>query len=146
MGIQNSDEWGIPELLILNSVYETGVVGLDVLERRLQKLVKSPIDEIERAVKQISQVEICGSKDGVYVRVLPSGKALMAVGRIFRTSPSSENYVKLYRYLKIHGEASNADLTEVLGYTYSSQTSKFLRETKFVGRHGTGPSARWKIT
>lgn len=145
LGIRNADDWGIPELLMLNSVYETGVVSIDILERRLGKLVDSPLEEIERSVQHIPQVEICGSKDGIFVRVLPAWKSFMAVGRIFRASPSSDNYVQLYRYLRTHGEASNADLTDFLGYGYSSQTSKFLRDTKFVERHGNGPSARWSI-
>jgi len=145
LSIEHAEDWGIPELLILNSVYETGVVALDVLERRLAKLVDSPLEAIERSVELIPQVEICGAKDGVFVRVLSSWKTYMAVGRIFRASPSSDNYVRLYRYLRTHGEASNADLTDLLGYSYSSQTSKFLRDTKFVERRGHGPSARWRI-
>ncbi|MET0029583.1 MAG: RNA-binding domain-containing protein [Candidatus Thiodiazotropha sp.] len=145
LSIEHNQEWGIPELLLLNSVYETGVIGFEVLERSLEKLVDSPLEQIERSVALIPQVEVCGSKDGVFVRVLPAWKMFMAVGRIFRASPSSENYVRLYRYLKTHGEASNADLSDLLGYSYSSQTSKFLRDTKFVERHGNGPSARWCI-
>jgi ATP-dependent DNA helicase RecG len=145
LSIENSEEWGIPELLIINSVYETGVVALESLERRLEKLVDSPLSAIEDSVKRISQVEICGTKDGVFIRVIPSWKSLMSVSRVFRASPSSGNYLKLYRYLRTHGEANNADLTDLLGYSYSSQTSKFLRDTKFVERHGNGPSARWRI-
>jgi ATP-dependent DNA helicase RecG len=145
LSIEHSEEWGIPELLILNSVYETGVVALESLERRLEKLVDSPLDAIVNAVERIPQVEICGTKDGVFIRVISSWKSFLSVSRIFRASPSSENYVKLYSYLRTHGEASNADLTDLLGYNHSSQTSKFLRDTKFVERYGNGPSARWRI-
>lgn len=145
LSIKNSEDWGIPELLILNSVYETGVVALEDLERRLEKLVDSPLDTIVSSVGHIPQVEICGSKDGLFVRVVPAWKAYLSVSRIFRVSPSSQNYVDMFRYIRTHGEASNADLTDLLGYNYSSQTSKFLRETKFVERHGNGPSARWRI-
>lgn len=108
------------------------------------QLVDAPLDAILKAVSNIPQVEICGTKNGVFVRVVPAWKAFMSVGKIFRTSPSSDNYVKIFRFLRTHGEASNADLTELLGYNYSSQTSKFLRETNFVERHGNGPSARWR--
>ena len=138
-------EWGIPELMVLNSVYETGAVALPVLERRLAPLVDSPLEAIERSVEHMPQVEICGTKDGVFVRVLPTWRILMNVGRVFRVSQSSDNYVKLYRYLRTHGEASNADLSDQLGYSYSSQTSAFLRNAKFVERRGNGPSARWLI-
>lgn len=33
LGIENKDSWGIPELLVLNSVYETGVAPITELER-----------------------------------------------------------------------------------------------------------------
>ncbi len=146
LGIENEDSWGIPELLILNSVYEKGVASISALERRLEKLVGAPLAVIAEATSAIQQVEICGTKAGVFVRVVPAWKAFMSVEKIFRASPSSEKYVRLFRYLRTHGEASNADLTELLGHSHSSQTSKFLRETNFVERHGSGPRARWRIT
>jgi ATP-dependent DNA helicase RecG len=145
LGIQNRDQWGIPELLILNSVYERGAVPIQELEARLDRLLDSPLQAIETAVKQLLQVELCGSRDGVFVRVLPDWKAYLAVEKTFRIGPSSSKYVDLFLYLRAHGQASNADLTELLGYNHSSQTSKFLRETKFVQRFGSGPSARWRI-
>lgn len=145
LAIQNSDDWGIPELLILNSVYETGVVSVQELEKRLRRLTEYPWQAIERAVGNMPQLELCGTRDGVSVRVIPQWKNFLDVGRTFRVSPSSDNYVKLYQYLRVHGQASNADLTEVLGYAYSSQTSRFLRDAKFVERHGSGPTARWNI-
>lgn len=145
LGIQNRESWGIPELLIINSVYETGVVSIQDLEARLRRLVDSPFQAIEKAVERIPQVEICGNQDGVFVRVVPSWKNFLSVGKTFRLTPSSSNYVKLFRYLLGHGEASNSDLTELLGYNHSSQTSKFLREANFVERRGSGRNARWRI-
>lgn len=144
LALDNTD-WGIPELLVLNAVYETGVVTVQELERRLTRLVENPWDAVKQAVGRLKQVELCGTRDGVFVRVLPSWKTFLNVGRVFRTSPSSSNYVKLYEYLRTHGQASNADLSELLGYSHSSQTSKFLREAKYVGRVGSGPSARWQV-
>lgn len=145
LGIENLEDWGIPELLILNSVYESGFVQFTELESRLQNLVDSPLQEISQAVDQMPQVEICGTKDGIFVRVLPSWKSYLSVGRIFRASPTSDKYVSLFRYLRTHGEASNADLSDLFGHNHSSQTSKFLRDTSFVERHGHGPSARWNL-
>lgn len=91
------------------------------------------------------QVEICGTRDGVFVRVVPNWKAFLHVEKTFRIGTSTEKYVSLFRYLRTHGEASNSDLTELLGYNHSSQTSKFLREAKFVERRGSAGSSRWLI-
>ena len=145
LAFRNKDSWGVPELLIVNSVYETGVVSVVELESRLQKVVASPWAEINKAVEQMRQVELCGTRDGVFIRVLPDWKEFLDVGRSFRVSSSSPNYVKLYQYLRSYGQATNADLTELLGYSHSSQTSRFLREANFVERRGDGPGASWLI-
>ena len=144
LGIQNR-EWGIPELLIINSVYETGFATIQDLEIRLRRLVSSPFQAIEKAVNLMPQVEICGNRDGVFIRAVSSWKKFLSVGKTFRIVPSSKNYVKLFQYIRAHGEASNSDLTELLGYNYSSQTSKFLREANFVERIGSGRNAKWRI-
>lgn len=145
LAIANRDKWGVPELLILNGVYERGYVSIQDLEERLDRVMDSPLQAIEAAVLQVPQVELCGNRDGVFVRAVPEWKELLAVDKPLRLGSSSAKYVKLFRYLKAHGEASNADLTELLEYNHSSQTSKFLRETKFVQRFGSGPSAKWRI-
>ena len=145
LGISNQQTWGIPELLVINSVYETGVASVQDLEGRLRLVVESPWHEIDKAVNQIDQVEFCGTRNGVYVRVVPAWKDYMLVGKTFRLSASSSKYVSLFRYLRKHGDASNADLTEELGYNHSSQTSAFLRNARFVVRRGSGPNARWII-
>jgi ATP-dependent DNA helicase RecG len=145
LAIKNRDSWGVPELLIINSVYETGVVSVQDLENRLRRLVDSPWQAIERAVSRMQQIEMCGTRDGIFVRVIPTWKNFLSVGKTFRVGPASNNYIKLFKYLRLHGQASNSDLTELLEYNHSSQTSKFLREAKFVDRQGSGPTARWRI-
>lgn len=145
LAISNQSNWGVPELLILNTVYESGVSSVRELERRLQRVEESPWRAIKKAVNEMPQIELCGTRDGIFVRVIQNWKDVLSVGRIFRTSQSSKKYVKLYEYLRTHGQASNADLTELLGHIYSSQTSKFLRGTQFVERKGSGPNARWRI-
>ena len=145
LGILNRDDWGIPELLIINSVYETGVVSVQELESMLKQLDESPWRSIVKAVDNMDQVELCGTSNGVFVRVVPNWKKFLEVGRIFRASSSSEKYVALYEYLKVHGEVSNADVMELLNHNFSSQTSAFLRKAKFVQKGGSSPTDKWRI-
>jgi predicted HTH transcriptional regulator len=143
--LDHLDTWGIPELLVLNHVYEEGFVAAHFIEQQLEKFVDDPWDRLLEVIEKLEQVELCGTKERVFIRVTPSWKSLLKVDRLLPISPTSEKHVKLYSYLKRHREASNAELTEVLGYSYSSQTSKFLREAKYVQRSSSGPSARWSL-
>ena len=145
LALDNVDKYGIPELLILNRVHGVGSASVKDLETRLGRLVDSPWRSIQDAVKKLKSVELCGTPSGIYVRVRPNWKEYLEVGRMFRPSANSSKHVKLYSYLKQHGDASNADLRGVLGYSYSSQTSRFLKDAKYVHRTGIGPSARWSL-
>jgi len=145
LALDNQDRYGIPELLILNSVFERGYVSVRVLEEQLRRLVPSPWDALQHAVDRITAVEFCGSSEGVFVRVSREWMELLDVSRVFRVSSNSHKHVDLYKYLKRHGDASNADIRDVLDHSYSSQTSRFLRDAKYVERKGSGPSARWSL-
>ena len=70
----------------------------------------------------------------------------MKVGKTLKVSPASEKYVQLYCYLKKHETASNEDLTGLPNYSYSSQTSTFLKRTEYVKRTGHGPNAKWLLS
>jgi ATP-dependent DNA helicase RecG len=51
LAMKNERRFGIPELLVLNSVYEKGYVGVTTLKKHLSKLVDAPWDSISSAVK-----------------------------------------------------------------------------------------------
>ena len=97
------------------------------------------------AVDNLEPVELCGTPSGILVRILPAWKTYLEVERLFRLSVNSQKHVELYSYLKRHAEASNADIRPVLGHTYGSQTSRFLRDAKYVERRGVAASARWSL-
>jgi ATP-dependent DNA helicase RecG len=137
--------WGIPELLIINRVYESGFVAVPALERPLARVADDPWATIVSAVEEMGQVELCGTNRGVYVRVAANWKNFLNVGRTFRVSETSTKHVKLYSYLKRHGDATNSDITELLGHKHSSQTSAFLRNAEYAKRTGVGPGARWSL-
>jgi predicted HTH transcriptional regulator len=143
--LENPANWGIPELLVLNLVYEKGFVPAISVEQQLSKFFNESWERLLQVVKQLDQVEFCGTKEGIFIRVTPSWTSFLKVGRLFPAGLISDKHVKLYFYLRRYGEASNADLTDVLGYSYSSQTSQFLRKAKYVRRSGSGPGARWTL-
>jgi ATP-dependent DNA helicase RecG len=143
---RNVDVCGIPEYVVMNSVYEVGFVTVSDLMHRLAKIEDDPWRSIQQAIQRLDCVELCGDSKGVYVRVVSDWNWMFEVQKTYRVSKVSSKYVKLFGFLKTHGQASNADITTLLEYGYTSQTSKFLRGTKFVRRTGSGPAATWSLT
>ncbi len=137
--------YGIPELLILNSIYEIGAVSVQLLIRQLAKAVDDPWAAVERAVAKLTGVELCGTRSGVFVRVKPEWVKFFKVTKTFRITSASQRYVKLYQYLVHHGSASNADIKAHLGIKHTSQTSAFLKSVSYVKRTGRGPNSVWAI-
>ncbi len=144
LALDNPD-YGIPELLILNTLHGVGSVSVTSLENMLARLVSSPWESIVAAVEKVDAIELCGGPNGILVRVRDDWREFLEVGRLIRPSINSEKHVALFSYLKKWSTASNADLRAVLNYAHSSQASRFLRDAKYVERTGSGPSARWSL-
>ena len=145
LSLEKLGYWGIPELLIINSVYETGAVGVEDILRRLSRVSVRPWQDLLNAVDRIDQVELCGTKQGIFIRVTRFWRDFFKVAKTLKVPTTSEKHVRLYKYLKRHGEAANSDLTKLLEHKYSSQTSKFLRDSEYVRRRGSGVNAIWFI-
>lgn len=139
------DTFGIPEYLILNSIYDSGYVPVSNLLSRLSKIEDNPWVSIKKAVSNIDQIELCGDKKGIYVRVKKTWNKFFKIKKVFRVYTASDNYVKLYDYLKQYQPASNSDIKEYLGHKHTPHTSKFLRDIEFVKRTGRGSSSRWSL-
>ncbi len=141
--------FGIPEYLILNSVFEKGYVPVSLLISRLKKIQDNPWGSIKMAVLNINEtekcLELCGDKKGIYVRVIKQWNDFFKIQKTYRVYVASKNYVKLYDFLKQHQPASNADIKEYLGHKQSPHTSKFLRDIQFVKRTGRGSLSRWSL-
>jgi len=140
------DQMGVPELVILNSVYGKGHVSVGELRNRLDRMYPDPWIEIDRAVETLPCVELCGTSSDIYVRVTPEWKLFFDVQKSLRLTVASQKYVSLYRFLTRHGSASNADIRAHLGHKHTSQTSEFLRRVSFVKRTGKGPAAQWHLS
>jgi hypothetical protein len=111
----------------------------------LSKVSDAPWTAILRSVEVTPALQLAGTKDGIYVVADPDWLHVLDVTKPFRTREASDKHVKLFTYLMKHREASNTDLTSLLNYAHASQTSRFLREAKYVKRSGTGPNIRWSV-
>lgn len=137
--------YGIPELLILNSVYETGAIAVQSLTKQLAKAVDDPWDAVERAIGKLPSVELCGTRAGIFVRLKPEWSKSFEVTKTFRVTSASQKHVRLYQYLARHRSASNSDIKAHLGFKQTSQTSAFLKSASYVKRSGRGPSSVWAL-
>jgi ATP-dependent DNA helicase RecG len=145
LAVDNEEEYGIAELLVLNSVYESGVVPVKMLIEQLSKLVDEPWKAIQNAVNMITGVELCGISEGVFVRVRREWMKFFCCSRFFRVTSNSKKHVSLYIYLQKHDSVSTSDVHPILGGAHQSYTSKFLAEAKYTRRSGHGRSSRWSL-
>jgi ATP-dependent DNA helicase RecG len=137
--------YSVADLLVLNSMYGQGAIPVAKLVTLLQKVEERPWEALQAAVKKVRVLQFSGDKNGVYVSVKPEWRNVLQVTKGFRTREASEKHVKLFDYLKKHGEASNTDITALLRYAHTSQTSRFLKGAKYVKRSGNGPNIRWSL-
>jgi predicted HTH transcriptional regulator len=140
-----SSECGISEYVIMNLLYKIGYASVSSVLLSLSRIEDDPWLAAKRATNNLPFVELSGDQTGVYVRIQPSWNNLFEVQKSYRVSRSSDKYVALYNFLREHGSGSNADISGLLGYAHSSQTSRFLRDTLWVRRSGNGPSAVWSL-
>ncbi|MCB0369924.1 MAG: putative DNA binding domain-containing protein [Bdellovibrionales bacterium] len=144
----NIDEFGLTELLILNSVFETGYIDVQELQKILKKVVHDPWESIQEALRNDvlnDKVELVGNRNGVYVKVVNRWQSFFKASRMLRITSASDKYVALYSHLKKYATDSNSNISNLLGHNHASQTSAFLREAKFVKREGKGVKAKWFI-
>lgn len=140
-----SSQCGISEYVLMNLLYKIGYSSVSNVLLSLSRIEDDPWLVAKRATENLPFVELCGDQTGVYVRIQPSWNNLFEVQKSYRVSRSSDKYVALYNFLREHGSGSNADISGLLGYAHSSQTSRFLRDTHWVRRSGNGPSAVWSL-
>lgn len=146
LSYQNQESFGIPEYLILNLVFKKGYTPISNILQKLVRIKDNPWDTLKKAVSNIEEVELCGDKKGIYVRVKPTWNSFFDVTKTYRVYAGSNSYVKLYDFLHQHGSASNADIRALLGHIHTPTTSKFLRNIEYIKRSGKGVGAAWSLT
>ena len=141
----NEATYGIPEYLILNLVYQTGFTSISNVLKKLIRIKENPWATLKLAVENIDEIELCGDKKDIYVRVKPVWNDFLDVQKTYRVYSGSDSYVKLYDFLKQHPTVSNADIKSLLGHKHTPTTSKFLRNIEYIKRTGKGVSAKWSL-
>lgn len=142
---KNPEEFGIPELIIINSLYSKGYIDIQTIEKNISKLVREPWETISNIEERLEQIEFCGNNDGVFIRVSPTWVNYFKLTKQLKINKSSENHVKVYRFLKEHEHASSEDLNDHIGYAQTSSLSRFLTNAAYVKKSGAGPSTRWSL-
>lgn len=138
------DNYGLIDLIIINSLYRKGAISVNEVIQRVSGVSKNGWLDVKESVERIEQVELCGNKDGIFIRVNPTWNEFFEIRKAFFVQMlTSEKHVKLYEYLMEVGEASNEDITYLLGHKNSTYTSAFLRKSKYVYRTGKSRSSRW---
>lgn len=141
----NPEKFGLVDLIIFNSLYRNGAFSVTELSKRLKGIVSNVWPSIKEAVERHDQIELCGTKEGVFVRVLPKWNSFFDVKKTFKISATSDKHVSVYDYLLEFDEASNEDITNLLNHKNATHTSKFLRDAEYTKRDGHGPRARWSL-
>jgi ATP-dependent DNA helicase RecG len=141
----NPDKYGIIDLIILNSLYRNGSASVIEISKRAKGLVDDTWTSIKESADRNEQFELCATKECVFVRVTSSWNIFLDVKKTLRISLTSEKHVKVYDYLMEFGEATNEDITNLLGHKNATHTSAFLREATYAKRTGSGTKARWSL-
>lgn len=147
---RNPEAFGITELLLLNCLFEVGKIDIRDVEKRLKKIVSDPWDAIEDALsnKELLQyVRLIGTNDGILFSINDGFNGLFDChGKIIKCSTNtSERHIRLYKFLKKHGKATNQEIMNLLKIKSSSNTSKFLKRTSYLTRKGKASSNTWII-
>ncbi len=139
---------GIVELLILNSIYETGFIKISELENLLSKLVTNPWEEIINSVEEEpfkNYVELKGSNLGVFVCPKRKYNYYFEVTNPFKTGSNSDKHIKLFKFLKKHKEANNEVLMNHLGYKSAGATSTLLKKATYTLNKGKSRNSKWYL-
>lgn len=140
------NKFNLTDLIIFNSLYRVGYMNVLEIMRRISGLEPNAWAAINISVEKHGEVELCGTNKGVYVRFKPMWASFFKVRKALKISQTSAKHVKLFDYLHEFKEASNENITELLGHKSTTHTSAFLRGAAYVVRNGNGPSARWSLT
>lgn len=139
---------GITELYILNNLYKTGKADLSEIETDLSKIVPNTWKAIESALSREEMMKylvLKGNNDGVFICPHEMIQDLFEVEKTPRASTNSQKHIKLYKFLKSYGAASNEEVMKHLGFASPASTYQFLRKLKYLQNTGKSRKSRWKL-
>ena len=144
--VQTSPEkFSLPDLVIFNSLYRVGYMDVVELAKRIAAHDGNAWQTIKSSVKRHSELELCGTNKGIFVRFKPAWANYFKAQNPLKISKTSSKHVKLFDYLQEFKEASNENITQILAHKNTTHTSAFLRKASYTMRTGNGPSAKWSL-
>lgn len=139
------DKFSLPDLVIFNSLYRIGYMDVIELAKRISAHDGNAWETIKSSVKKHSELELCGTNKGIFVRFKPVWASYFKAQNPLKISQTSSKHSKLFDYLQEFTEASNENITQLLGHKNTTHTSAFLRKATYAMRTGNGPSAKWSL-
>jgi len=139
---------GIVELFILNSIFDVGFVNIQEVEKSLSKILLNPWEEIIESLENENfnkYVELKGNNDGVFICPKRSYNFYFDVNNPLKTGSNSEKHIKLFKFLKSHGEANNEALMNYLGYKSAGATSSLLKKANYTINKGKSRNSKWYL-
>lgn len=140
------EKFSVADLVIFNSLYRIGYMDVIELAKRIPTYDGNAWNTIKESVKNHSELELCGTNKGIFVRFKPAWASYFKAQNPLKISQTSAKHVKLFDYLQEFGEASNENITHLLEHKNTPHTSAFLRKASYATRTGNGPSAKWSLT
>jgi ATP-dependent DNA helicase RecG len=139
------EKFSILDLIIFNCVHRVGHVAITLLAKRFKGISENVWESVNDSMSRHNEIELCGTKEGIFVRLKPKYNSIFDVVRTFKITATSEKHVKLFGYLVEFGGSSNEDITKLLGHRNATHTSAFLREANYAFRKGSSSKAKWYL-
>jgi len=137
----------LPDLILLNTLSEKAYISLP----ECADMIKKVIVDTSKAIIDFSNrwntyLEICGTKEGILLRIKESSVDFFDLHKTIKPPPNSDKFVKLFFMLKKHKWVSNEDVSTLLGYKQSQSTSRFLSDIEWIERSGKGIASKYKLS
>lgn len=137
----------LPDLILLNTLSDKAYVSLP----ECADMIKKVTEDTSKAIIDFSNrwdtyLEICGTKEGIFLRIMDNSVDFFDLHKTFKPPPNSDKFVKLFFMLKKHKWVSNENVSILLGYKQSQSTSRFLSDIEWIERSGKGIASKYKLS
>ncbi|MDF5938682.1 ATP-binding protein [Pseudomonas aeruginosa] len=123
------EKFSVADLVIFNSLYRIGYMDVIELAKRIPTYDGNAWSTIKESVKNHSELELCGTNKGIFVRFKPAWASYFKAQNPLKISQTSAKHVKLFDYLQEFGEASNENITHLLEHKKYSTYERILEKS-----------------
>ena len=144
---QRKKDLHVPDLLILNILYGRGYIEISDCARLIQKTTtKTPWLTIQQSLSRWSDfIELCGSKEQIGIRVKKAALNFFELKHEHQIARVSDKCVALFIHLKQYKESNNKEITRVMGHAHATQTSKLLKDIRWIYNTGKTTATSWYL-